>query len=226
MKKKCITQNEKQETWVFLKKQGWVGENDPCFVNEQGDTALTFALNNEYPPKTIQSLLEMGCDPNPMMDEGHCILTLVIEKYWAQAHAAKKIVKMLLEAGATPNWENPMTGETAMMSAVKHGVDCIKDVVKFGGDINHRDQDGETLFFWIFPFCDEGQALVWTKRILQLKPDLSGVNELGKSIIDQAQEYFPSMAQLLQDYLVECEKSHLEMTIIQSKSTPRSALRL
>lgn len=110
--------------------------NDPQVSYSSLYTASSYKTGREY---FIKALIDAGADVNitfgmrtwtPLM--GACLSNSLGN------------VKLLLEAGADPNWQNSC-GETPLHKAARHKDKAlILELVKFGADINAHDHEGQT----------------------------------------------------------------------------------
>nr|CAB3473736.1 unnamed protein product [Digitaria exilis] len=104
-----------------------------CFAVTRGDDLL------------LHQLLKRGLDPNESDNNGHTALVYYEGKVplWealCEKHAA--VVELLVKSGA-----NLSSGDTALYACVaieENNTDLLKDIVRYGGDINRSTRDGTT----------------------------------------------------------------------------------
>ncbi|MDD3673221.1 MAG: ankyrin repeat domain-containing protein, partial [Synergistaceae bacterium] len=113
---------------------------DIHYRNKKGDTALFFAIVQERIPET-EMLIAAGADINRANDRNNrygSYLTAAI------AYKIPNMIRLLLKAGADPNFTDP-DGNTAMHRAAEDGgVSVIKLLIKAGGNFHAVNAKGET----------------------------------------------------------------------------------
>jgi ankyrin repeat protein len=111
--------------------------------DEEGNTALGLTVGSSIYDDITQLLLSFGSDPNRATGK---YKTLPLNK--SAFSGSYRAVEMLLKAGADPRKADP-DGETAVMSAAKHGRKAIiRLLLEAGAEVNARDKDGRNAVSW------------------------------------------------------------------------------
>lgn len=114
-----------------------------------GETPLTFATK-EKKSQAVKSLLQAGANPNSFNDSGKAPLHFV---------PTVPIAQDLIGAGADLNLKNrptrnyPMAPQrTPLMEATfAHNIDLVALLLQKGADIQVRDEEGKTAWYYIHP---------------------------------------------------------------------------
>ena len=110
---------------------------DSNAVTGEEETALTFAVVNEY-PDIVKVLIKVGAEVNWRDTKGWVPLTYAV--YSGNA----EIVRLLIDSAADPNHVD-MNGDTILLHAVRsRNVDVFCEVLKRAANVNHRNNDGMT----------------------------------------------------------------------------------
>lgn len=115
------------------------GGMNPNAANEDGETALTYALKNSD-DKLIKVLIEKA-DINKRDEQGYAPLHLALKK------EKDEIFKLLLEKGAdvnVPGRANKKVGDQTVLyvAVARNDEDLVRDLLKRGADPNKADSDG------------------------------------------------------------------------------------
>lgn len=106
-------------------------------VSREEETALTFAIVNEY-PDVVKALIEAGAEVNWEDTKGWTPLTYGVYR------GNVEIVHLLLDAEADPNHAD-MNGDTILIHAVRsRNAAVVGEVLKKASNINHSNNDGMT----------------------------------------------------------------------------------
>lgn len=127
-----------------INKALWAPELLACDVMGTGEKKPT-VLNKailEQDVSLVKALLRAGASPhryntNPKAKEKYPLIE-------AALRGNSQIVKLLLDAGADPNWSEPTFGRTALFYAKTPEV--IEILVEYKAAVNHRDKYGLTPF--------------------------------------------------------------------------------
>ncbi len=106
-------------------------------VTGEEETALTFAVVNEY-PDLVKVLIEASAEVNWEDTKGCTPLT------YAVCSGNVEIVRLLIDAGADPNHAD-INGDTILIHAVRsRNVAVVSEVLKKASNVNHRSNYGMT----------------------------------------------------------------------------------
>lgn len=110
-------------------------------VDEYGRTALLYAIEGKH-PDVVKLLLDHGADPE-IRDES--------EEKSALSYAVEvdcvKCAELLIKKGADPNDNGD--GYTPLMRAARYGqYNMVRTLIKYGADINAKDEEGRTALSW------------------------------------------------------------------------------
>jgi serine/threonine-protein phosphatase 6 regulatory ankyrin repeat subunit B len=107
---------------------------------------LMFAASNNKNLEAARLLIEKGANVNFDSGDGYTALTLTYLR------DADKIARLLLEHGANVNARYKLTGDTALLHAVKEGESGEEKVIdvllEFKANVNIRDNDGHTALYY------------------------------------------------------------------------------
>jgi ankyrin repeat protein len=119
-----------------------------CYINDEDGFQLVNQPQDELPiyfavqhgsPEIIVALLKAGADPNRTGKAGNPPLMEAIYE------AKYNHVSALLASGANPNWQNPKSGETPLIAAVKlNQTRNVQALLKAGALVEMADTLGNT----------------------------------------------------------------------------------
>jgi uncharacterized protein len=110
---------------------------DPEVVSGEEETALTFAVVNEY-PGVVQALIEAGAAVNSKDTKGWTPLTYAVHS------GNPEVVRLLVNAEADVNHAD-MNGDTILMHAVRsRNVNVVGEVLKKASNVKDRNDYGMT----------------------------------------------------------------------------------
>lgn len=91
----------------------------------------------------VKFLLDKKVDPNQIKEDGSTALMS------ASAIGNMEILKVLIEAGANPNFQTIERRNTPLLQAVWHGkVDIAISLLEAGANPHHKSKGGKTAFMW------------------------------------------------------------------------------
>jgi len=110
---------------------------DSGVVTSEQETALTFAVVNEY-AAVVKALLGVGADVNWRDPNGWMPLT------YAVYSRNPEIVRILIEVGADPH-ATDVNGDTILIHAVRSGsIEVVREILKEKPEVDHVGNEGLT----------------------------------------------------------------------------------
>lgn len=149
---------------------------------------------------TVKNLTEKGVNVNATTDLGDPLPDAILH-----SPLPIPIAQQLLKHGANPNSQD-MFGQTALWYAVhKRNPDMVKLLLKYGADVNIKNQMyGNTSFMIAISDLDD-PALI--KLMLEHGANLTIKNKMGRTAVDIAQEINnPEIIEMLQKAIAEHKK--------------------
>ena len=135
-------------------------------------TVLSHALIHKASPQIVQMLLDAGAEVNP------CGLYGMRATYYAVNNPA--VLKLLLDAGASPSEPCRSNGVTPLMQAVSQlNIESVKLLLKYGADLHARDANGGTVLFYI-PWTT-GRALQMAQCLIEHGADVNARDNKGRT---------------------------------------------
>lgn len=121
--------------------------------------------------KIIMFLLEAGASPNRGSEDGETAL------YWATDRDEKELVRLLIEAGATVEAEQPKDGYTSLHITTQHGNREITEILlRAGGKsaLNKFDETSRTPLMWA---VEEGHLEI-ARMLIEAGANVNAFDEL------------------------------------------------
>ncbi|KAK6517030.1 hypothetical protein TWF506_006908 [Arthrobotrys conoides] len=186
----CAAESGKVEVLKVLVEAGADGHA----VIASGETALYAASSKGY-ESIVQILLQHGGRASVNRHETRSLRTPLIAAV-DSVSSFDGIVKLLFDAGASPNPKDA-NGETAIFKATRKGhYDIIKPLLKAGADLGILDHAGKSV---LFSAVEMGQHAI-AKQLIDAGASVNARDNMGQTplfLCLKGEEKFYKMAELL-----------------------------
>ncbi len=160
-----------------------------------GNTAAEYAISLRN-VAAFERLLELGLNPDKIRyqdgDTFHTFegyVTLLEEIFCPhlsvmERSTRNRLLETALKYGADPNLVNPGSGRTAVFLA--DDAESLAILLRFGADLNHYDQYGNTPLIALVPCNETGhvESFEMTMRLLEAGADYRRMDRHGLTITD------------------------------------------
>lgn len=139
-------------------------------ADNNGDTALFYAIRSNAPANVVEWLLKSGADPNHFNNSGKTPLAYALDK--------PEIFALLVDNGANINARDE-NGRVLL-------INCLNDpnfykLIEAGADINTRDENGNTLL--MNELMNEQYSPATVRMLLQNGADVNIQNHQGETAL-------------------------------------------